>query len=160
MAINTKASHYVLGSSEENNNTKQDFEEEKTKFKEIVRTKLDRTKTIGTNLQITNIGNFKLQNWNNDSNKRVKHEVNNPVQEELSRINIEKDNIFNFNQKLKFIEDNRMNIQYDPGISYQDELDLVKNAQSTKYIETIYHLKNANFGIKVELKVYEMFNST
>ncbi|CAG8710664.1 24818_t:CDS:2, partial [Gigaspora rosea] len=62
-------------------------------------------------------------------------------------------------KKLKSLKDDRTNVLYDPGISCQEELDLVKNDQLTKNIEATYHLRNANFGIEVELEAHEIFNS-
>ncbi|CAG8805333.1 686_t:CDS:2, partial [Gigaspora margarita] len=101
---------FLLKITDKIDNEKNISEEYLIDSKKSLITKLNRASIIELNLQSTkvnNIGNYKLQNRNANSNKK----------------------------NLKSIKDNRINVQYDPEISCQDELDLVKNTKLTKDIE-------------------------
>ncbi|CAG8645327.1 41002_t:CDS:2 [Gigaspora margarita] len=83
---------------------------------------LDRANTMGLNSQNTEIDN-------------IKSEIDSSAKNESIKIDMRKDDILYIIWNLKPIEDDRMDVQYDPRISRQDKLDLVKNTQSTKDIK-------------------------
>ncbi|CAG8823573.1 25787_t:CDS:2, partial [Gigaspora rosea] len=102
------------------NSCKNTLEDIPKELIESLKTELNRETEIETNSQITkadNIGNLEFGIRNADSAKKEESEINSSDKNECSRINTEKDDILYLNQKLKSIEDNRTNVQYDPGIS-------------------------------------------
>ncbi|RIB26907.1 hypothetical protein C2G38_2262607 [Gigaspora rosea] len=115
---------------------------------ELLKAELNRANTRKLDSTITkvyDIDNLQFKNQKANSAKKVKSEIDSPDKDELSRINIEKDEILHLNQKLEFIEDDRTNVQNDPGISCQDELDIVKDTQAKKYIGATYRARSAEF---------------
>ncbi|CAG8792753.1 37675_t:CDS:10, partial [Gigaspora margarita] len=93
---------------------------------ESLKAELNRATAIEINSQFTEKAN---------SAKKVKSEIDSPDKDKYSKIDIAKEDILNIRWNLKPLEDNRTDASHDSGISCQNKVDLVKNAQSTENLE-------------------------
>ncbi|CAG8581629.1 482_t:CDS:1 [Gigaspora rosea] len=108
-------------------------------LKKLLKTELDTTTTIKTNLQITkvnNIGNIQLQNWNANSDNGTESDT------DINHKNCYQEIIVKINKSHKMIKQE---------LYYQDE---VNNRRT--YKDWNKKINNAE-GIQVEKKKYEAF---
>ncbi|CAG8797101.1 5911_t:CDS:2, partial [Gigaspora margarita] len=120
--------HLFQNIANKNNNGKNISEGYLKDSKELLSTKLNRTSTIETNLQITkvnNVSNLKLQYQKANSDKNKESKIDSPAKNECSKIDIGKDDTLNIKWNLKSI----------PEIICNDDINLEKNTQSTKELE-------------------------
>ncbi|CAG8698156.1 11393_t:CDS:2, partial [Gigaspora margarita] len=105
---------------------------------ELLKAELNRANTMGLNsqnIEVDNISNFQLKNQKADSAKKVKSKIDSSGKDEYSKIDIVKEDILNIRWNSKPLENNRTDTYHDPGISCQNKVNLVKNAQSTENLK-------------------------